>query len=103
MEQSNENECDCQCGGQACECGTSQCCTQEYDKMDMMMYLAKTAKMDLIKEKIKKKLEAAHGKKLDKVADLLAEAMMECHKAEADNEKKHQEFRERLDAIFKEE
>ena len=101
MEQSYETE--CESGQQGCECGTqSQCCTGEYDRMAMMMYLAKSAKMELIKEKVKKKLESAEGKKLDKIADLLIEAMAERRKSSIDSEKKMQSFREKLKVIFME-
>ena len=50
----------------------------------MMMWLVKSAKAELIREKVKAKLEEAEGKKLDKLADFLVESMLEHKKAKAD-------------------
>jgi len=69
----------------------------------MMMWLAHSAKMELIKEKMKKKLEAAKGKKLDQVAELFVDAMMEKYKDEAESEKKKEELQQKFDAIFEKE
>ena len=49
---------------------------EDMDMKMMLMWLGKKAKFELLKEKIKKKLEAAEGKKLDEVADLVVEGMM---------------------------
>jgi hypothetical protein len=38
------------------------------------------AKAELLKEKIKKKLETIEGKKLDEIADMLVESKMELRK-----------------------
>ena len=91
------------CSGGADECCSSGCCQEErceQDKITMMMCLVKEAKMELIKEKSKKRLESAIGKKLDQVADLLVEAMIEHYKTEDENSAKEQKLRERFDAIF---
>ena len=93
------------CSSQADECCSSGCgCCQEescgQDKLAMMMCLVKEAKMELIKEKAKKKLESAIGKKLDQVADLFVEAMIEHYKTEDENSAKEQKLRERFEAIF---
>ena len=66
----------------------------------MMMWLVHSAKMELIKEKMKKKIEAVKGKQLDQVADLFVNAMMEKYKDEAESEKKREELQEKFDAIF---
>ncbi|HLC59832.1 MAG TPA: hypothetical protein VJJ52_00205 [Candidatus Nanoarchaeia archaeon] len=94
---SNEAEGKCGCSGE------SNCCEKSYDKMGMMMWLAHSAKMELIKEKMKKKLEAAKGKKLDQVAELFVDAMMEKYKDEAESEKKKEELQQKFDAIFEKE
>ncbi len=91
---SNEAEEKCGCSGE------SSCCEKSYDKTDMMMWLAHSAKMELIKEKMKKKLEAVKGKKLDQVADLFVDAMMEEYKDMAGAEKRKEELREKFEAIF---
>ena len=92
----------CSCNEQSCGCEQGGCCEGEYDKLDMFLYMAKGAKMELLKEKMKKRLEASHGKKLDKVADLIVEALLEQHKTEDDISKKKQELSEKLDKIFSE-
>jgi len=46
-----------------------------------MLKLTRCAKKELLKEKIKANLEKKIGSKLDKVADLLVDAMIEEHKA----------------------
>ena len=92
------------CSGGASECSSGcECCHEKFceqDKMAIMMCLVKEAKMELIKEKVKKKLESAIGKKLDQIADLLVEAMMEHYKTEDEHSAKEQRLRERFDAIF---
>ena len=52
------------------------------------MYLAKSAKMELIKDKVKAKLEKVHGKKYDNVADILVEALDMHTKMKQDQMKK---------------
>lgn len=97
-----EGKCTCS-NEQSCGCGKSECCGEEqYDKADMFLYMAKGAKMELLKEKMKKRLEAAEGKKLDKVADLIVEALLERYKTDEDISKKRQELSEKLDTIFSE-
>lgn len=93
---------ECECGQQGCGCSQSQCGAGEYDRMAMMMYLAKAAKMELIKKKIKEKLEVVEGKKLDKIADLLVEAITEYHQVKADIGKRKQGMKEKFEAIFME-
>ena len=66
----------------------------------MMMWLVHSAKMELIKEKMKKKLEAAKGKKLDQVAELFVDAMMDEYKDRAGTEKRKEELREKFASIF---
>lgn len=46
-------------------------------KINKMMDLARCAKKELLKEKIKANLEKKIGQKLDKIADLLVDAMLE--------------------------
>ncbi|MBI4452281.1 hypothetical protein HY637_02540 [Candidatus Woesearchaeota archaeon] len=58
--------------------------------------------MELLKEKMKERLEAAAGKNLDKAADLIVEALLEQYKAEGDLSKKKLELSEKLDKIFSE-
>ena len=100
-----EGKCSCsnECNEQRCGNGCGCCGEGQYDKMDMFLYMAKSAKMELLKEKMKKRLEASHGKKLDKVADLIVEALLDHYKTEDEASKKRQELSEKLDKIFSEE
>ncbi len=91
---SNEAEEKCGCSDK------SSCCGKDYDKMDMMMWLAHSAKMELIKEKMKKRLESVKGKKLDQVAELFVNAMMDEYKDRAGTEKRKEELREKFESIF---
>ena len=94
----------CSCNEQSCRCESDNgCCEREYSKLDMFLYMAKGAKMELLKEKMKKRLEASHGKKFDRVADLIVDALLEQYKTEDEASKKRQELSEQLDKIFSEE
>jgi hypothetical protein len=90
------------CGG---NCEQSQCACEhnheyyEEDMAGMMMHLAKKAKIELIKEKMKKKLEAVEGKKLDKLADLVVETMLAKYKLKMELEKKHEELGEKWEQM----
>lgn len=57
-----------------CDKGGSRC-------ISTLLKLTRCAKKELLKEKIKASLEKKIGAKLDKVADLLVDAMIEEHKA----------------------
>ncbi len=57
-----------------CDKGGSRC-------VSTLLKLTRCAKKELLKEKIKANLEKKVGTKLDKVADLLVDAMIEEHKA----------------------
>ena len=91
----------CGCGQEQCDCSSDNCCEKGYDKIDMFMYLVHSAKMELVKEKMKKRLEAVKGKKLDQVAELFVEAVMEEWKGKAESEKRKEELREKFESIFK--
>ena len=71
----------CDSGKGSCDSGTSEECTWAED----LLCLAKCAKHELLKEKMKKELEAKMGKKLDAVAKVAVEAVIKCmeHKMEA--------------------
>jgi hypothetical protein len=100
-----EGKCSCsnECNEQKCGNGGGCCSEGQYDKLDMFLYMAKGAKMELLKEKMKLKVEAAAGKKLDKVADLIVGSLMERYKAEGEASSRKQELNEKLEKIFEEE
>jgi hypothetical protein len=96
------NKC-CESKKESQECCSGNGCGSEKDNFTWLLYLAKKAKMELLKEKLKKKLEATHGKKLDKIADVLVEALLEKHKMDSDVCKKKSDLRERFESIINEE
>lgn len=94
-----ENE----CVSAECGCGQQECSCYEMDRMAMMMCLVKEAKMELLKEKIKKKLEEADGKRLDSIAGLLVEAVTDCRKGKEDLHRKMEEMRSKFESAFRQE
>ena len=72
------------------------------DRKAMMWHLVKEARAELLKEKIKKKLEAIEGKKLDEMAEMLVQARMELKKAKREFWKKKMEMKEKMMEIFSE-
>ena len=59
--------------------------------------------MELIKEKVKRKLEETHGKKFDKIAQLLVDSMTEKMNMKKEMFQKKREMEEKFKAIFMEE
>ena len=80
-------------------CGCHNCWDQ-MDSKTMMMNLVMKAKMELMKEKIKKKLEIMEGKKLDQMVDLLVEAKLSIQKANMDMMKNKEEMMEKFKDIW---
>ena len=76
---------------------------REHEKFHMMMCLAKSAKMELLKDKIKKKIEAAEGKKLDEMAAVIADMLLEKQKMRMGFKKKKHEMKKKLEEILMEE
>jgi hypothetical protein len=66
----------------------------------MYMHLVHEAKMELIKEKVKKKLEAAEGKKLDELAELIVQAKMGMMKTKMQMMKNREEMMEKFSSIW---
>jgi hypothetical protein len=101
------------CGKMGMERGCGKMCVEgmdhmmwhgtESDKVEMMLFLAKKARMELLKEKMKKKLDALEGKKLDQVADLIVNAMLGRHKMEREGMEKKEDLLDKLDEIWMEE
>jgi hypothetical protein len=72
----------------ACDKGGSKC-------ISTLLKLTRCAKKELLKEKIKANLEKKAGAKLDKVADLLVDAMIEEHKASGVDKERRAELQAR--------
>ncbi len=86
-----------ECEGEQCERSSDGC----DDRFMMAMMIVKRAKMELLKEKVKKKLEEVDGKRLDKVADLIVEVMLDQRKTHQDMEKRYDEMKDRFDALHR--
>ena len=78
-------------------------CASSCAEMDYAYALAKWAKVELLKEKVKQKLDAKYGPQLEKVADLIVEIMTERAKNERDFGQKQEELEEALGEISGEE
>ncbi len=72
-------------------------CTMAED----LLCLAKSAIHDLLKEKMKKVLEAKIGKKLDKMAEVAATAALACKEHEMAGKQACQDYKDNLMAAFK--
>lgn len=82
-----ESTCETESCCQSSDCSQESCCSAQSchpDKFSMMMWLVKSAKTELIREKVKARLETLEGKKLDNLADFLVESMLEHKKAKAE-------------------
>ncbi len=69
----DDNSCDTNSN---CDTGSKQ--SDECTFAEDLLCLAKSAKHDLLKEKMKKIFEAKMGKKLDKIAEVGVEAVIAC-------------------------
>ncbi len=78
-----------------CDKGGSNC-------ISTLLKLTRCAKKELLKEKIKANLEKKVGSKLDKVADLLVDAMIEEHKAAGVDKGRRAALQANIKAVFTE-
>ena len=76
-----------------CDKGGSKC-------ISTLLKLTRCAKKELLKEKIKANLEKKAGAKLDKVADLLVDAMIEEHKAAGVDKERRAELQAKIREVF---
>ena len=74
-------------------CGGASCETDYADR------IAHWARMELLKEKVKMRLDAKYGKQLDKVADLIVDLVSERTKSDEELTQKETDLREALDAM----
>jgi hypothetical protein len=73
----------------------------EKDKMNELLETVKMAKEHLLKKKIMDKLDAKIGKKLDAIADVAVEMIMEKWKMKEAKMKKKEAWMDKLDAAMK--
>ncbi len=78
-----------------CNKGGSRCVSD-------LLELTRCAKKELLKEKIKANLEKKAGAKLDKVADLLVDAMIEEHKSFGGNKERRAALEADIREVFTE-
>ena len=88
----NEN----QCTTEKTNDKSGDCCTIAED----LLCLAKQAKHELLKEKMKKEIEAQIGKKLDNVAKIVVEAGIACMEHEIAGKQACNSYKEKLFAAF---
>ena len=94
----HENSCDTTKGD--CNEGHKKgddCCTLAED----LICLAKCAKEELLRDKIKKALDAKIGKKLDNVANIVADAANACLQHELESKQACADYKENLLAALK--
>lgn len=99
----NKEGCSCSCHGEQAQ-NRSKECHQEHDECcalpKQLLDLADKAWMELLKEKIKTKINAASGDTLDKLAQLLTEVNHE-RWAEIFASKKHcEDYKKRICDFF---
>jgi hypothetical protein len=70
--------------------------------VDDLLNIVNCAKKQLLKEKIKANLENKIGAKLDKVADLLVDTMLEEYKAGSESKERRAALGKKLGEIFSE-
>jgi hypothetical protein len=83
-----------------CGCGYHHTCYDHSDPKARMWYILKKAKMELLKEKIKKNLEAAEGKKMDEIAKILVDAKVDLKKRKHEMYKVKEEMMEKIWELF---
>lgn len=69
-------------------------------KVSKMMDLTRCAKKELLKEKIKANLEKKMGSKLDKIADLLVDAMLEEYKSSMEGKAQRSVLEKNIREVF---
>ncbi len=69
-------------------------------KINEMMNLTRCAKKELLKEKIKANLEKKMGSKLDKIADLLVDAMLEEYKSSMEGKAQRSTLEKNIREVF---
>lgn len=77
-----------------------QCETECYSHTDMLLFLTKKAKIELLKEKIKAKIETQHGDEMEKIADTLLAGMAQYDKDMEKSDERREALEERLKALF---
>ncbi|MBI5046757.1 hypothetical protein HZC07_03425 [Candidatus Micrarchaeota archaeon] len=79
-EECTSGKCESSCGGDAYECESNCGCESDCDSEcgcpspdELAMVVGKMAMYEALKDRVKKRMEAKMGPKLDKIADLIVE------------------------------
>ena len=72
-------------------------CASECDQADYARSLAHWAKVELLKEKVKQRMDDKYGPQLDKIADLVTEVVVESAKNVGQLERKEEELEDAWD------
>ena len=94
------------CENGACGCGSEERCGSGYcgpSNVDYAYALGHWAKKELLRQKVKERLEKQYGKKLDELADAIVDLMKERSKTEDEEAKLSETVDEKMEAVFGEE
>lgn len=102
MSDCKDNQCNIPNANSGSNCNTApkqsdDCCTMAED----LLCLAKQAKQDLLKEKMKVAIEAKIGDKLNNVADVAVEAALACFMHKLEGKQACNEYKENLMTALK--
>lgn len=92
------------CGHEQCSCGSCSCGHQhDHEHGDFandLLELADQAWMELLSEKIKKQIEANHGKQLDDLAKIVSDTNNSRWKHKMAAQKVRNEYKDKLSQYF---
>jgi hypothetical protein len=76
------------------------CCSERDARLAKLAWMTHAARMKLLHEKIRAKLEATEGAKLDQLAQLAIDALSAQRAQESASDAKWDEFERRLDELW---
>ena len=79
-------------------CGEASACGEGRGGFYARM-IARWAKVELLREKVKQRIDAKYGKKLDKIADLIVEVVVEEAKNATEAERKEAELEDSFENL----
>lgn len=78
-------------------CGPQECGPEMDDRLAGLVWAAKAAKMELLQDKMKARLEEKDGARLDRLADVGVEALLELRRGRLESAKRLRELADALD------
>jgi hypothetical protein len=92
---------DCDCGECGDCCGPNACGPYRRPSLtDLLLYEGQRAKMELIREKLKRAIEARRGKVYDKLADAIAEHLARQSERGADERAAYDDLQKRITSVL---